>query len=146
MKMIKIAMVGLVVLLSSCTEENDFEQAKLPFEYISGEYVSEMEYVNAAIEGHDITIILTTTSRGDSLWLEDQDFWTSKVRVNVDGNTFSAEGADDIYLGEVVDVSGEIFPENDSIHVEWRYLRFTGDPADDDIVTADGVIFNGITN
>lgn len=130
-----------------CTEENDFEKVVLPYTEIVGEYVVDLD-LTQPFEFHDqqTIIISNTAASNDSLWIEDANFFESKVRVKLTGNKFSVIEGEDILHGEIVNITGEVFPEKDSVHVEWRYLQMTGDPADDYIVQAHGVLFNGLTN
>lgn len=65
------------------------------------------------------------------------------MKVVRNGNKFSIEGGDDIIHGEIVNITGEVFPANDSVHVEWRYLQ-GGDPADDYVIIANGHRYTGL--
>lgn len=136
----------LFTALASC-QEIEVEKKVLPNVHVAGEWVVDLELTQPfAASDHQVIRIYNTANSSDSLWVEDADFFESKVRVKWDGaNGFSAEGAEDILHGEIVNISGQVFPDKDSIHVEWRYLQ-GGDPADDYVVVANGVLYNGLTN
>jgi hypothetical protein len=145
MKKIILPIFALIVF--GCTE-TEGEKTVFPTTHVTGEYALELE-LTQPIQAHseETVRIYNTANSTDSLWIEDEDFFESKVRVKWNGdNTFSIEQGDDILLGEVVNITGEVFPANDSIHIEWRYLQGTGDPADDYVVVGNGVLFNGFTN
>lgn len=135
------------LLVWSCTE-TEFDKILLPTSDIGGEYVVTLE-----LEAFDITDVqhirvFNTAAGGDSLWVEDPDFFESQVKVILnDDNTFGVTGGWDILNGVDVDITGAVFPEKDSIHVEWKYLQVDlGDGPDDYVVTADGVLYNGLIN
>lgn len=143
-KMISVLSIGLLAM--GCTE-NEYDKVVLPYTNVVGEYVVDMHLSQPfEVDDHVTIIISNTAAAEDSLWLEDANFYESKVRVKMDGNKFFVTEGDDLLHGEVVNIEGEVFPEKDSIHVEWRYLQMSGDPGDDYVVEANGVIFNGITN
>lgn len=142
-----VAFLLAVVTLYACTE-TEGEKIVLPTSKITGEYVVNLELTQPFEASAEETIrVYNTANSADSLWVEDEAFYDSKVRVKWDGNTkFFVEEGNDIAHNEIVTISGEIFPANDSIHVEWRYHQGTGDPADDFVVFANGVLYNGLTN
>lgn len=142
------AILLLGVGFSACdTEENDFKKVTFPYTDVVGEYVVNLELTQPFAASDVNTIIISNTAaNNDSLWIEDGGFFESKVRVNREDMTFSVTEGHDLFYGETVNIQGQVFPENDSIHVEWRYLQMTGDPADDYVVEANGVLYNGIDN
>jgi hypothetical protein len=144
---LKILFVILCLgVFSRCTE-TEGEKIVLPTAGITGEYVVVLELTQPFEAESEQHILIYNTANGfDSLWVEDHNFFESKVKVKWDGaNSFSAEAGEDIFHGEVVNIAGQIFPEKDSIHVEWRYLQ-GGEPEDDYVVVANGVLHNGLTN
>ncbi len=143
-KIILIIFCGVIIL--SCTE-TEFDKVVTSSTSISGEYDVSLDLTQPfTASGHE-TIRIYNSANSDSLWIEDADFFESQVRVSWTGdNTFSITSGEDIIHGELVNITGEIFPATDSIHVEWRYLQGTGDEADDYVVVAKGVLYNGITN
>lgn len=145
MKNIYTLMIA-ALCFTACTDEGDVDKVVLPYTDVVGNYVVELELTQPfeVTEVHSILLSNTAADR-DSLWIIDPDFFGSQVRVLLEGNTFSTIEGEDIMFGEVVTISGEVFPEQDSIHVEWRYLQ-GGDPSDDYVVIANGVLFDGITN
>ncbi|UII20181.1 hypothetical protein [Fulvivirga ligni] len=143
-KMISVLSIG--ILAWGCTE-NEYDKVVLPYTNVVGEYVVDMHLSQPFVVDDHVTIVISNTAAAeDSLWLEDANFYESKVRVKMEGNKFFTTEGDDLLHGEVVNIEGEVFPEKDSIHVEWRYLQMSGDPGDDYVVEANGVIYNGITN
>lgn len=142
----KILYLLVFTALFSC-QEIEVEKKSVPAADVVGEWVVDLELTQPfATSDQQVIRIYNTANSTDSLWVEDADFFESKVRVKWDGaDGFSAEGAEDILHGEVVNITGKIFPEKDSIHVEWRYLQ-GGDPADDYVVVGNGVLYNGLTN
>jgi hypothetical protein len=131
----------------SCTDEGDVDKVTFPYTQLVGTYVVDMDLTQPfeVSEEHSILLSNTAAQEGDSLWLIDPDFFDSRVKVAWEGNTFSTTEGVDLINGEIVNVQGEVFPEQDSIHVEWRYLQ-GGAPEEDYIVIANGVLYNGITN
>ena len=138
--------IACMVTLAGCTEQ-DPEKVVLPTVGIAGEYVVVLELKQPFEASDQQNIQIYNTANGfDSLWIEDHNFFESKVKVKWDGaNSFSAEEGEDVLHGEIVNITGQIFPERDSIHVEWRYLQ-GGDPEDDYVVEANGVLYNGLDN
>jgi hypothetical protein len=133
-------------VIVSCTE-TEFDKVLTDATSISGEYDVALELTQPFAASDHQLIAIFNTANSDSLWIVDANFFESQVKVPWTGeNTFSISNGEDIIHGEVVDIIGEIFPANDSIHVEWRYLQGTGDPADDFVVTASGFLYNGLTN
>jgi hypothetical protein len=134
-------------LLASCTE-TEFDKVTFPYTHVTGEYVMEFELPSLDITDQQHLWVFNTANSADSLWVEDHDFFQTQVRVKWDGNNkFSATNGVDILSGLSVDITGEVFPENDSIHVEWTYYDADiGLGEDDYVVTASGVRYNGITN
>lgn len=135
------------LLFFGCTETT-FDKEVLSTAKVTGEYVTTMELEALDIaEDHNIRIYNTSFS-SDSLWVEDHDFFQTQVRVAYDGEQkFSITNGTDILSGIRVNITGEVFPDNDSIHVEWTYLQVDiGEGEQDYVVTADGVLYNGITN
>jgi hypothetical protein len=142
-----IAFLLSAVTLYACTE-TEGEKTVFPTTIVTGEYALELELTQPFEAASEETVrIYNTANSKDSLWIEDEAFFDSKVKVKWNGdNTFSIEEGEDIAHGEVVNITGEIFPAKDSLHIEWRYLQGTGDPADDFVVVGNGVLFNGFTN
>jgi hypothetical protein len=139
---------GIVALLYLGCTETEFDKVTLPTTDIAGEYVVTLELPAFGIsEEHNIRVFNTAYST-DSLWVEDHDFFETQVRVKRDGaNKFSVTQGTDLFSGIEVNINGEIFPEKDSIHVEWEYLQVDfGDGPEDYVVTGNGVLYNGLTN
>lgn len=139
------ALAGL--LLWGCTE-TEFDKVLLPTSDIGGEYVVDLELPALDITDVQHIRLFNTAAGGDSLWVEDRDFFESQVKVALnDDNTFGITNGKDILFGADVNIAGQVFPENDSIHVEWTYLQVDiGEGPKDYVVTANGVLYNGITN
>jgi hypothetical protein len=138
---------AVVMLLANCTE-TDFKKVTLPTTAISGEYVVALNLAALDITDEQHIRVFNTTFSTDSLWVEDADFFETQVRVKWNGDhTFGVSNGVDIWSGIDVDINGEVFPANDSIHVEWTYKQVDiGLGPEDYVVTADGVLYNGITN
>ena len=151
MKEFKSIISGAFALLFTLTfiscQEQEVKKVTLPSTKIAGEYIVDFELTQPFAASSTETLrIFNTSDMDNSLWVEDHDFFESQVKVTWDGgNTFSVENGNDILNGEIVNITGTIFPEKDSIHIEWRYLQ-GGDPADDYVVVANGVLYNGLTN
>ena len=128
--------------LWACDEEGRREE---PFTPATGEFDATFELTGAdEATGHANFRIYNTSGSTDSLWIDDENFFESKVKVKWDGaNNFSIEEGVDVYNGEVVNITGELFPEKDSVHVQWRYIQ-GGDPADDYYVEAGGRRYTGL--
>lgn len=135
------------VLLWGCTE-TEFDKVVLPTTDVAGEYVVTLELAALDITDEQHIRVFNTSAGGDSLWIEDLDFFESQVKVALnDDNTFGITNGVDILYGVDVNITGKVFPENDSIHVEWTYLQVDiGLGPDDYTVVANGVLYNGITN
>jgi hypothetical protein len=147
MKKIALLIAVITVLFWSCADTTiNVKKQVFPYTNVVGEYVVALELTQPfAASDHQHILIYNTTSSLDSLWIEDRDFFDSKVEVKWDGsNAFSITNGNDLAHGEVVNITGQVFPEKDSVHVEWRYLQGTGDPNDDFVVTADGSIYDGL--
>jgi hypothetical protein len=146
-KTTNILLFALAVLLAGCTE-TEFDKVTLPTTDIGGEYVTTLELGALGITDVQHIRLFNTSFGTDSLWVEDLDFFESQVRVKLnDDNTFGVTNGIDILNGADVNITGKVFPENDSIHVEWTYLQVDiGLGPDDYVVTANGVLYNGITN
>ena len=143
----KYILFSTFLFLFGCTE-TEFDKVTLPTTGVAGEYATIVELDAFEIsEEHHIRVYNTALST-DSLWVEDHDFFQTQVRVKYDGaNKFSITQGVDILSGIEVNINGEVFPENDSIHVEWEYLQVDiGEGPADYVVTADGTLYNGITN
>lgn len=141
MKAFKYVIVMTMIGFFACEEEG---VEKVPFTRATGEFVAEFELTQPfeTQESHHFKIYNTSGSN-DSLWIDEPDFFDSKVKVARTGNKFSIEGGTDIIHGEIVNITGEVFPAKDSVHVEWRYLQ-GGDPADDYVVIANGHRYTGL--
>lgn len=142
-----IAALVALTLLWSCTE-TEFDKVLLPTTEVAGEYVVTLELEALDITDEQHIRLFNTAAGGDSLWLEDLNFFESQVKVALnDDNTFGIINGVDILYGVDVHVTGQVFPEKDSIHVEWTYLQVDiGLGPEDYHVVADGVLYNGITN
>lgn len=149
-KLIRLYSIPALVaaaLCWSCTE-TEFDKVVLPTTEVAGEYVVTLELPALDITDVQHIRIFNTSSSFDSLWIEDANFFGTQVRVGLnDDNTFGITNGLDI-LGDIsVDVTGRIFPENDSIHVEWTYKDVDIGLGEDDYqVIANGVLYNGLTN
>ncbi|MBL3656870.1 hypothetical protein [Fulvivirga sediminis] len=142
-----IFLLTLVGGLTSCTEENDYDKVTFPYTEVVGEYVVDVQLTSPFETSDHVTIILSNTSTSnDSIWIEDEDFFKSKIKARLEGNKLSAINGLDIFKGKRANVQGEVFPENDSIHIEWTYIEGFGELEADNIVEANGILFNGITN
>lgn len=132
----------VVALLGSCdADENEGEKKK--YTNVVGEFDAEFELTQPfQASDHVHFLIYNTADESDSLWIDEENFFESKVKVAWDGkNTFSVTEGHDVYNGETVNIEGEIF--GDSVRVEWRYLQ-GGDPEDDYIVIAKGKRYTGL--
>jgi hypothetical protein len=142
-----MSILVLSILAMACVEP-EVEKIVLPGSDVAGEYIVHLELTQpfAASDEQVIRIFNTASLDADSSWLEDHDFFESQVKVRwTDAYNFSAESGKDVLHGEVVNITGRIFPETDSIHVEWRYLQ-GGAPEADYVVIGKGVRYNGLTN
>lgn len=135
------------VLMWSCTEP-DFDKILLPTSDIGGEYVVDLELESLGITDVQNIRLFNTAAGGDSLWIEDLNFFESQVKVSLnEDNTFGITNGRDILNDASVNITGQVFPEKDSIHVEWTYLQVDiGEGPNDYVVTANGVLYNGLTN
>jgi hypothetical protein len=142
-----IALLVAMVLLWSCTE-TEFDKVVLPTTDVAGEYVVTLELQELDITDEQHIRVFNTSSSWDSLWIEDLNFFGSQVKVALnDDNTFGITNGVDIFSGANVNITGKVFPENDSIHVEWTYLQVDiGLGLDDYLVVANGVLYTGLTN
>ena len=142
----RLILFGIVVFFAAC-QDDEVKKQEFSYTPIVGEYDVHLELTQPSeASGHETIRIYNTANSMDSLWVEDDSFFESQVKVKwTGGNTFSVENGHDIIHGEVVNITGTIFPEKDSIHVEWRYLQ-GGAPEDDYVVVANGVLYNGLTN
>ena len=140
-----LSAIGL--MLWSCTE-TEFDKVLLPTSEIGGEFVVALELKPLDITDVQHIRVFNTAAGGDSLWVEDHDFFESQVKVILNGdNTFGITNGRDILNDAAVNISGQVFPENDSIHIEWTYLQVDiGLGPDDYVVEANGVRYNGLTN
>lgn len=143
------ALILLITTLAymGCTE-TEYEKVTFPTTVVTGEYVVDLNLPDLDITDHQHIRVYNTSSSADSLWVEDNDFFESMVRVKFDGNNkFSVVNGVDILSGINVNITGEVYPEKDSIHVEWTYLDVDiGLGEDDYLVTANGILYNGFTN
>jgi hypothetical protein len=148
MKKVIIAGAALAIFWSCADTNINVKKQTFPYTEVSGEYSVALELTGAATASdHQHILIYNTASGLDSLWIEDRDFFDSKVEVKWDGShLFAVTNGNDLAHGEIVNITGTVFPEQDSVHVEWRYLQGTGDPNDDYVVTADGSLYNGLKN
>lgn len=147
MKRYIVVLAMAAVAVWSCAEP-DFDKVLLPTSDIGGEYVVTLELAAFDITDVQHIRIFNTAAGGDSLWVEDLDFFESQVKVSLnDDNSFGITGGRDILNDVEVNITGMVFPENDSIQVEWTYLQVDlGDGPEDYVVTANGVLYNGLTN
>lgn len=138
---------AVAFLLWSCTE-TEFDKVLLPTSEVGGEYVVTLELASLDITDVQHIRVFNTSAGGDSLWVEDHDFFESQVKVSLnDDNTFGITNGRDILNDARVNITGQVFPEKDSIHVEWTYLQVDiGLGPDDYVVEANGVRYNGLTN
>ena len=135
------------LLLWSCTEM-EFDKVLLPTSDIGGEYVVNLELEALGITDVQHIRLFNTAAGGDSLWVEDLNFFETQVKVGLnDDNTFGITNGKDILNDTDVNITGQVFPEMDSVHVEWTYLQVDiGEGPKDYVVEANGVLYNGITN
>lgn len=140
-------LLGVGLLLWGCTE-TEFDKVLLPTSQIGGEYVVALELESLDITDVQHIRVFNTATGGDSLWVEDLDFFESQVKVYInDDNSFSITNGRDILNDADVNITGQVFPEKDSIHIEWTYLQVDiGLGPDDYVVEANGVRYNGLTN
>ena len=133
------------VLFWSCTE-TEYDKEIIPTTEASGEYVVELELPALDIIDVQHIHVFNTASSFDSLWIADFDFFGTQVKVGLnDDNTFGVTNGVDILSGITVDVTGKVFPEKDSIHVEWLYMDVDlGDGEQDYEVIANGVLYTGL--
>jgi hypothetical protein len=133
------------VLFWSCTE-TEYDKEIIPTTEASGEYVVELELPALDIIDVQHIHVFNTASSFDSLWIADFDFFGTQVKVGLnDDNTFGVTNGVDILSGITVDVTGKVFPEKDSIHVEWLYRDVDlGDGEQDYEVIANGVLYTGL--
>jgi hypothetical protein len=148
MKNISALIIVIMALAFVGCTETEFEKVAIPTNSVTGEFVVELNLPDLDITDHQHILIYNTAGSKDSIWVEDHDFFESMVRVKYDGNNkFSVTNGIDILHGASVNIKGEVFPEKDSIHVEWTYLQVDIGLGDDDyLVTANGILYNGITN
>jgi hypothetical protein len=153
MKKIPIIAVILAALVWSCNlSDTDVVTKKVTYNYTkaAGEYAVNFELTDgdeASGTGH--FKIYNTSFSKDSLWIEDTEFWGSQIKVkfNETDNTFSVTNGANIlsHSGEVGTITGQVFREQDSVQVEWRYPD-VDDPSITYVVTAQGKLYNGETN
>lgn len=143
---------ALIILITAlaymgCTE-TESEKVTFPTTAVTGEYVVELNIPDLDVTDHQHIRVYNTSFSTDSLWVEDHDFFETLVRVKFDGNNkFSVTNGVDVLSGIHVNIAGEVFPEKDSVHVEWTYLDVDiGLGEDDYLVTANGILYNGFTN
>ncbi|HLT80390.1 MAG TPA: lipid-binding protein, partial [Cyclobacteriaceae bacterium] len=83
-----IAALVALTLLWSCTE-TEFDKVLLPTTEVAGEYVVTLELEALDITDEQHIRLFNTAAGGDSLWLEDLNFFESQVKVALnDDNTF----------------------------------------------------------
>ncbi len=143
----KYSIAALVawVLLASCTE-TEFDKVVLPTTDVAGEYVVTLELPALDVTDVQLIRVFNTASSFDSLWIEDPDFFGTQVKVGLnDDNTFGITNGVDILSGISLDITGKVFPEKDSIHIEWLYKDVDIGLGEDDYqVIANGVVYDGL--
>lgn len=142
MNKLKLLIILALGSLASCSDSD--VKIKMPYTAISGEYDAEFNLSQPVTASDQVHFrIYNTANSNDSLWIDDENFFESKVKVHWDGNNrFSVIEGVDLYNGEVVNIEGELY-KGDSIRVEWRYLQ-GGDPEDDYVVVAKGKRYTGL--
>nr|PZN48419.1 MAG: hypothetical protein DIU61_18795 [Bacteroidota bacterium] len=140
-----IPVLVTAVLFWSCTE-TEFDKVLLPSTEVAGEYVVTIELPALDITDVQHIKVFNTSSSFDSLWIEDPDFFETQVKVKLNSdNTFGITNGVDIFSGISVDITGKVFPEKDSIHIEWLYKDVDIGLGEDDYqVIANGVLYDGL--
>ncbi|MFA8435163.1 MAG: lipid-binding protein [Marinifilaceae bacterium] len=134
----------MVLALGACDPNDTIEDYTV--EYTStGEMLAGEWYVTYTLDGDvwatnsKISTFNTAADNGSEMWIDDdKNFWglKSKVNCNPADNSFSVEGADELYYGITVNIkNGKVLPGagttaagnvTDSIYMEIEYSDQAG--------------------